>query len=84
MIDCQESYKYLSRDNEEMELLFDRNRLVKKEGYEILLNNIESAKFSIKQENVFMTVKRENKSYTFLVGYAREKEEKVEDDESFE
>ena len=84
-IDCQNSYKYLSRENEEMELVYDRNRLVKKEGYEILLNNIDSAKFSIKEDNIFMTIQRNNKSYTFLVGYAREKDEEgVEEDEIFE
>lgn len=72
-IDCQNSYKYLSRDNEEMELMYDKHRLVKKDGYEILLSNVDDIQFTLQDNNVYMAVQREDTTFHFLVGYAREK-----------
>ncbi len=72
-IDAQNGYHYLSYDQKEMYLVYDRHRLVKKEGYEIILNNIDSLDFDIKNDMAYMKVKRKEKSYYFLIGYARKK-----------
>lgn len=74
-IDSQDGYHYLSYEQKEMYLIYDRHRLVKKEGYEIILSNIDSLDFDIKNDMVYMKIKRKEESYCFLVGYARKKKD---------
>lgn len=78
-IKIDNGYHYTSIDNQDMVLTYDKHRLVKRNGYEILLHQIDGVQFQIKNALVYMTVKRNQKSYQFLVGYAREKKE-VEDE----
>lgn len=78
-IKIDNGYHYTSIDNQDMVLAYDKHRLVKRNGYEILLHQIDGVQFQIKNALVYMTVKRNQKSYQFLVGYAREKKE-VEDE----
>lgn len=72
-IDSNEGYHYLTYDQKEMNLIFDRQRLVKKDGYEIIVSHINEVSFDIKNSMVYMNIKRGKKDYSFLVGYAREK-----------
>lgn len=78
-IKINNGYHYTSIDNQDMVLAYDKHRLVKRNGYEILLHQIDGVQFQIKNALVYMTVKRNQKPYQFLVGYAQEKKE-VEDE----
>lgn len=73
-INNEGGYRYLSRNNKEMILTFDKNRLIKKEGYEILIHNIQSCHFVIQNDMLYMDVVRNKEQYHFLIGYVREKE----------
>ena len=73
-IDLEDGYHYLSFEQKETYLIFDKHRLVKKDGYEIILNNIDSLKFEIKEAMVYMKLRRKERHYYFLIGYAREQE----------
>ena len=73
-IDLEDGYHYLSFEQKETYLIFDKHRLVKKDGYEIILNNIDSLKFEIKEAMVYMKLGRKERHYYFLIGYAREQE----------
>lgn len=81
-IDLNEGYHYISRDNEDMILMYDKHRLVKKEGYEIIINNIDSLSFDIREDLLYMNLRRDKKDYCFLIGYVRER--KNEDNETVE
>lgn len=72
-VNLNDGYRYISYDGKEMSFSYDKHRLVKKDGYEILLSQIDSANFYINNEMVYMKITRNDKKYTFLVGYAREK-----------
>ena len=40
----------------------------------VILNNIDSLKFEIKEAMVYMKLRRKERHYYFLIGYAREQE----------
>lgn len=46
----------------------DRNRLVKRPGYEILMENLESCRFESKQDRIYLIYHRSGKMRTFQVG----------------
>jgi len=83
-VDLNDGYRYISYEGKEMVLMYDKQRLVKKSGYEILLSQIDSVDFYINDHMVYMKVTREEKDYCFLVGYAREKETINSDEEIIE
>lgn len=72
-IDSNSGYRYISYEGKEMCFVYDKHRLVKKDGYEILLSQIDSVHFDVNNKMVYMSVRRKEKKYTFLIGYAREK-----------
>lgn len=74
-LDLNNGYHYVSRDQKEFNLVYDHHRLVKKDGYEIIINNIDSVSFDLKNSMVYMTITRDQQSYRFLIGFARELEE---------
>ena len=46
---------------------FDRNRLVKREGYEIFMEGIEYASFYTKDEELYLSYTKRNKDYTYQI-----------------
>lgn len=74
-LDLNNGYHYVSREQKEFYLVYDQHRLVKKDGYEIIINNIDSVSFDLKNTMVYMTITRDQQSYRFLIGFARELEE---------
>ena len=61
VIDGQLNYIF---QNQDIEILFDKNRLVKKGGYEILMENIQDAKFYVKGIEIYLDWTKENKRYS--------------------
>lgn len=59
---------YTDYHNGKFKVLLDRHRLVKKPGYEILITDVDDVSFSIKKDFVFMTVLRNSKRYTYMIG----------------
>ncbi|MCD8027841.1 MAG: hypothetical protein LUF02_04080 [Erysipelotrichaceae bacterium] len=79
-VSLSDNYTYIDYDEQENTLILDNGRLVKKPGFEILLSNIDNLSFSNNNEMIYMTVERDNKEYTFLIGFYREKSEHEEDE----
>lgn len=46
LLECSDSVLTISNEQRVFEIYFDRNRIVKSPGYEILLENVESMYFS--------------------------------------
>ena len=46
---------------------FDRNRLVKRDGYEIFIEGIEAAGFYEKDEELYLFYTKRNKEYTYQI-----------------
>lgn len=63
-------YVYMDFHNQENVLFFEKGRLVKSPGYEILLMNIENGYFEINNEHIYLCFQREQKDYRFLMTYA--------------
>ncbi len=57
-------YEY---NHETIEIGFDKNRLVKQEGYQILMENIDDASFFEKQESLYLSFSKAEKVYTFQI-----------------
>lgn len=74
-----ESYTYLDYDNNEVTIVLDNHRLVKKPGFEILLFDIDDLSFEIKEKWIYMNLTRKQRKYSFLIAYQKEKE--IPDDE---
>lgn len=58
--DNEISYLY---NNKKYKLLYEKHRIVKKEGYEILIENIENAKFIEEKDDIYLEYKKNKKSY---------------------
>lgn len=77
---------YYTEDNEFFEICLDKERVVKKPGFEILLFDIQELDFYKKETYIFMKVKRKNQTYDFLVTHYYEDidetpQEEAEDNE---
>lgn len=52
-------------NHKKYELYFDKNRIVKSPGYEIYMENIDSAHFYKKEDGYYLWFKKQNKIYDF-------------------
>ena len=77
-ISVSESYTYIDYDEQENTLVIDNGRLVKKPGFEILVSNIDDLSFTANNDMIYMTLIRDGKDYTFLIGCYREQNENEE------
>lgn len=68
-------YQYVDFQNEENEIVFDKGRLVKKPGYEILITNIDDGYFEIQNDHIYICLRRDEKDYRFLLTYASQYQE---------
>ncbi len=66
-IDVQDSALSLLYEHEEIELKYDRNRLVRTPGYEILLENISEAHFYEEDNKIFLSYSQEQEDYQFQI-----------------
>ena len=73
-ITVDDSYTYMSREDNETTLYLNNNKLIKKPGNEILLYNVDDISFDIRDSYVYINVSRNETSYRFMIGYAVEYE----------
>ena len=65
-------YVFYNREQKKESLVFEKNRMVKKPGYEILLSDIDDGYFEVKGSFVYLSLTRQNKTHIFLIASARE------------
>lgn len=54
-------------NHEEYTITYDRRRLVKQKGYEILMENIDGARFYEHEEKVYLTYQKNNQTFTYQI-----------------
>lgn len=64
--EVKERTLYMIYEHEEIRIEFDRNRLVKRDGYEILMENIEYAEFLKKMKNLF-AISKDKKTFSVQI-----------------
>lgn len=58
---------YMIYEHEEIRIEFDRNRLVKRDGYEILMENIEYAEFIEEDEKIYLRYQKDKKTFSVQI-----------------
>ena len=62
-----EDIGYYDDKGEENTIIFEKRRLVKTPGYEILITDIDDVLFFEKDDYMYMTVTRKNQKYTYMI-----------------
>ena len=62
-----EDIGYYDDKGEENTIIFEKRRLVKTPGYEILITDIDDVLFFEKDAYMYMTVTRTNQKYTYMI-----------------
>lgn len=62
-----EDIGYYDDKGEENTIIFEKRRLVKTPGYEILITDIDDVLFFEKDAYMYMTVTRKNQIYTYMI-----------------
>lgn len=75
-----DEYTYLTNDDKEMTIYCNGDNLIKKPGYEVLITDIDDVYFEIDDTLVYITVKRDDYDYRFLLAYMHELEEVNEEE----
>lgn len=65
--EVKERTLYMIYEHEEIRIEFDRNRLVKREGYEILMENIEYAEFFEEDEKIYLRYQKDKKTFSVQI-----------------
>ncbi len=65
VLDDSISFKYLE---DQRELLLINNRLIIRPGTQIYFNNINEYEFFVKENYIYLKLKRNKKTYTYLIG----------------
>ena len=65
VLDDSISFKYLE---DQRELLLINNRLIIRPGTQIYFNNINEFEFFVKENYIYLKLKRNKKTYTYLIG----------------
>lgn len=68
-IEVDDVYTYKDFQGRNMSFQYDRGRLVKTPGYEILLSEIDDVKFEIQEDYIYAIIKRNQKNYKFLINF---------------
>lgn len=75
-----EDIGYYDEKGEENTIIFDKRRLVKKPGYEILITDIDDVIFFEKDAYMYMTITRGQQKYTYMIcDLYRKQEDYVEE-----
>lgn len=75
-----EDIGYYDEKGEENTIIFDKRRLVKTPGYEILITDIDDVIFFEKDAYMYMTITRGQKKYTYMIcDLYRKQEDYVEE-----
>lgn len=65
--EVKERTLYMIYEHEEIRIEFDRNRLVKRDGYEILMENIEYAEFFEEDEKIYLRYQKDKKTFSVQI-----------------
>ena len=65
--EVKESTLYMIYEHEEIRIEFDRNRLVKRDGYEILMENIEYAEFFEEDGKIYLRYQKDKKTFSVQI-----------------
>lgn len=65
--EVKERILYMIYEHEEIRIEFDRNRLVKRDGYEILMENIEYAEFFEEDEKIYLRYQKDKKTFSVQI-----------------
>ena len=75
-----EDIGYYDEKGEENTIIFDKRRLVKTPGYEILITDIDAVIFFEKDAYMYMTITRGQQKYTYMIcDLYRKQEDYVEE-----
>lgn len=75
-----EDIGYYDEKGEENTIIFDKRRLVKTPGYEILITDIDDVIFFEKDAYIYMTITRGQQKYTYMIcDLYRKQEDYVEE-----
>lgn len=75
-----EDIGYYDEKGEENTIIFDKRRLVKTPGYEILITDIDDISFFEKDAYMYMTITRGQQKYTYMIcDLYRKQEDYVEE-----
>ncbi len=64
-------YQYINHKGEKSEFVYDKNRIVKKPGYEIMITNLSSASFEENNGHIYLNMQRNKRNYKFVITYAQ-------------
>lgn len=62
-----EDIGYYDEEGEENTIIFEKRRLVKTPGYEVLITDIDDVLFFEKDAYMYMTVTRKKQKYTYMI-----------------
>lgn len=80
-VEVDEHYTYMDFQGRTMTFQYDKGRLVKTPGYEILLYEIDKVEFERLDDYIYIIVNRHNKDYKFLINfYSGEENEQNQED----
>lgn len=65
--EVKERTLYMIYEHEEIRIEFDRNRLVKRDGYEILMENLEYAEFFEEDEKIYLRYQKDKKTFSVQI-----------------
>lgn len=65
--EVKEKALYMVYEHDQIRIEFDRNRLVKRDGYEILIENIEYAEFIEEDEKIYLRYQKDKKTYSVQI-----------------
>ena len=64
---CTDEIEAIKPELEEIRIEFDRNHLVKRDGYEILMENIEYAEFFEEDEKIYLRYQKDKKTFSVQI-----------------
>ena len=75
-----EDIGYYDEKGKENTIIFDKRRIVKTPGYEILISDVDDVIFFEKNAYMYMTVTRKNNKYTYMIADLYMKKERYEEE----
>lgn len=63
----EEEKLYMIYENQKIEVSFEKHRIVRKKGYEILMEHVDRAYFIEKDEGVYLYYEKENVAYQMQI-----------------
>ena len=75
-----EDIGYYDEKGKENTIIFEKRRLVKTPGYEILISDVDDVIFFEKNAYMYMTVTRKNNKYTYMIADLYMKKERYEEE----